>query len=127
MKRQFFFGVLCSVVIIMAGFSLSGCSSHTDLLNDVSGVWEKLNGDQKTEEVHINLAGESKTVVIDGQSYPAEVETISMDNFQVKLKVQNVNGEAQTWTIRQVWQDNGSDFNLALYRAGKKETLTPKS
>ncbi len=127
MKNHFFSAVWFCVVILILGFGFSGCAGKDNLLSDVSGAWEKKNGGGPAEEVHINLTGENKTIVIGNQSYPAEIETIYPDSFQVQLKVQNGNGETQTWKIRQIWQDNGSDFNLALDRAGKKETLTPKS
>ena len=127
MKKNFLVVLCCCAAIMFTGIALYGCAGKTDLLSEISGSWEMKDGNGSSEEVQINLSGENKAIVIDGQSYPAEVEKIIADKYQVDLNVQNGNGEVQNWTLRQVWDDSGSNFRIALNRNGTKEMLTSKS
>ena len=115
----FFFSVSVSVIML----AVSGCSSKGDLLKEVSGLWQN-NQNQGT--VEIKLTDNGNLLKIDGKPYPVKVDKVEMDRYQVNLKVQNGASEPEMWTLRQVWNDNGTDFKLAFNHSGKKEILTPK-
>ena len=117
-SRNLFF--ICLAVIIVIGLTMGGCSGRGDLLQQVSGQWQD---DQNKSKVEINLAGEDKTVTVDGQAYPVTVENIEKLNYIVNLKVQNGGTEPDTWVLRQIWDENGFDFKLAFNHDGEKEVL----
>ena len=112
-----------SVSIMVAMLTLTGCSSKSDILKEVSGIWQN-NQNQGT--VEINLTDDSKLLKMDGKSYPVTVDKVEMDRYQVNLKVQNGGSLPELWTLREVWNDNGTDFKLAFNHSGKKEMLVPK-
>lgn len=122
MKAQYLF-ILFLAVVLTVGFAATGCSGKSDLLKEVSGTWQD-NKDQTT--VDIQLAGDTKSMTVDGKSYPVTVEQITMINYQVVLKVQNGGTEPETWSLRQVWDENGSSFKLAFNHNGESNVLTPK-
>ena len=108
---------------MVAMLTLSGCSSKSDILKEVSGIWQN-NQNQGT--VEINLTDNSKLLKIDGKPYPVTVDKVEMDRYQVNLKVQNGGSLPEVWTLREVWNDNGTDFKLSFNHSGKKEVLVPK-
>ena len=110
-------------VIFIAGLVAVGCSSKSDLLKEVSGQWQD---DQGKKTVEIRLNSDTKELSIDGHAYPVSVEKVQMDRYQVNLKVQNGSGEPELWTLRQVWNDNGSGFKLAFDHSGASDLLIPK-
>ena len=110
-------------VVIGFGFMFSGCSSKADVLKEVSGLWQD---DQNKDSVEIQLVGDAKSMTVNGKSYPVNVENVQMDKYQVDLKVQNGGSQPEMWSLRQIWDDNGGGFNLALDRNGEKEILIRK-
>jgi hypothetical protein len=110
-------------VVIGFGFMFSGCSSKADVLKEVSGLWQD---DQNKDSVEIQLVGDAKSMTVNGKSYPVNVENVQMDKYQVDLKVQNGGSQPEMWSLRQIWDDNGVGFNLALDRNGEKEILIRK-
>ena len=107
--------------IIALSLAFIGCGSSTNLLDDISGVYKSSQGEKP---VAINLASDAKSLVIDGQNYPVTVEKINMDRYEVDLKVTGTGGKTETWTLRQIWDDTGSNFKLAFNRNGSEEELT---
>ena len=97
-----------------------GCSSGEKLPKQISGTWQRAQGDGNIE---INLVTEPKTLIFDGRSYAATIEKIDMGVYSVHLKVETETGHTQEWTIRQIWNDNGSSFNLAFNHNGTQEKL----
>ena len=117
-RNLFFIGL---AVIIVIGLTMVGCSNRGgDLLQQVSGKWQD---NQNKSKVEINLAGKDKTVTVDGQAYPVTVENVETLNYIVNLKVQNGGAQPDTWALRQIWNENGSDFKLAFNHDGEKEVL----
>lgn len=110
-----------SAMVIM--LTLTGCSSKSDILKEVSGKWQN---NQNQGIVEINLADNNNLLKIEGKSYPVTVDKVEMDRYQVNLKVQNGGSEPELWTLREVWNDNGTDFKLAFKHGGKDEILVPK-
>jgi len=99
---------------------LIGCSSGENLPTQISGTWQRAEGDGNIE---ISLATESKTVSFDGQSYVATIDKIDNGANSVHLKVETKTGQTEEWTIRQVWDDNGTSFSLAFNHNGTQEKL----
>jgi hypothetical protein len=120
-KRNLY--VIFFVVVLAVGMSLSGCSSKGDILKEVSGQWQN-NKDQGT--VVIQLVGQAKSMKFGDQTYDINVEKVEMDKFQVDLKAKNGNSQPETWTLREVWDDNGNSFRIALKRGNENMVLVPK-
>ncbi len=119
--RNLFYLFLAAIVAI--GFSLAGCSKKGDLLQEVSGQWQD-NQNKGTVEIH--LAGDNKSMTVNGQTYPVTVEAVEMMNYVVNLKVQNGNAKPEVWTLRQMWDESGGSFKLAFNHSGEQEILVPK-
>ena len=118
-SRNLFF--ICLAAIIVIGLTMGGCSNRGgDLLQQVSGQWQD---NQNKSKVEINLAGKDKTVTVNGQAYPVTVENVETLNYIVNLKVQNGGTQPDMWVLRQIWDENGSDFKLAFNHDGEKEVL----
>lgn len=110
--------------LLALGLALTGCSNKGDLLQQVSGQWQD---NQNHRPIEINLAGDAKSMTVNGQTYPVTVEAVEMMNYVVNLKVQNGSPQPEKWTLRQIWDENGSKFKLAFSHSGEKEVLIPKS
>ncbi|WP_054033517.1 hypothetical protein [Desulfatitalea tepidiphila] len=110
-------------VVFAVGLVLSGCSGSADILKEVSGQWENT---QDNATIEINLAGDAKSIKVGEQAYSVNVDKILMDKYQVNLKVKNGSGQPELWTLRQIWDDNGSSFKLAFEKSGQKKMLLPK-
>jgi hypothetical protein len=96
------------------------CASAEKLEEQISGTWQRT---EAQETVVINLVEDSKSIAIGEKTYPATIEKVDVGNYLVNLKVQTESGAAEIWTLRQVWNNNGSDFKLVLNRTGNQETL----
>ena len=107
---------------IFFSFSLIiGCGSGGgDLPKQISGTWQRTAGDGN---IDINLATEPKTLALDGQSYTATIESIDTGAHSVHLNVETGTGQKEKWIIRQIWDDNGSNFDLGFIRNGAQEKL----
>ncbi len=117
--RRFTLLAICGLFLALA---LCACSNTADLETQVSGKWRRTHGEGV---VDINLATTPKTLIVDGQSYNAEIEGIDKGNYTVNVKVQTSSGQPEVWSLIQKWNDNGSSFNLAFRHNGTTETLTP--
>jgi hypothetical protein len=111
-----------SVFLAFIMFVIVGCGSSTDLATDISGKWKS---EQGNDRVDINLTKEASSLTIDGQTYKGVIESIDKGSNTVHVKVETDDGQSETWSIHQVWDDNGSTFNLTLRRNGTIETLIP--
>ena len=119
--RNLYYLFLAAVVAI--GFTLAGCSKKGDLLQQVSGQWQN---DQNKGTVEIQLAGDKKSMTVNGQTYPVTVEAVEMMNYVVSLKVQNGGPKPEDWTLRQMWDESGNSFKLAFSHSGEREILIHK-
>lgn len=115
-----FFLIVGFLTIILTAV---GCASKKDILQEVSGIWQD---DQDNGTIEIQLAGDAKVITVKGKSYPVSVASIEKDKKKVNLKVQNGGGEPELWTIRQIWDDNGNSFTLAINQGAENKVLTPK-
>lgn len=109
--------MLFTLILIIAG-----CGGGSDLATEVSGKYriEPGNG-----EVAISLSTDASTLTIDGRTYTGAVEKVDKGTNTVHVKVAAEGGEAEIWSLHQVWNDNGSTFKLKLRRNGTTETLIP--
>lgn len=118
----------CAIIAVIAAFVISlvvGCSGgggSKDLTTEVSGTWQRAEGGV----VEINLAQEPLTVTLDGKTYPASVTKVDNGSYSLHIKVENGSGQPDEWILRQVWNDNGSEYTLALIHNGKNEKLVSK-
>lgn len=107
-------------------FALSlawGCSSSsTDLPKDLSGTWQRAKGDGTVE---IHLSKEPLSVTMDGKTFPATITKVDNGSYSMHIKVENA-GKPDEWILRQVWNDNGSDYSLAFIHDGTNEKLVSK-
>jgi len=110
------FSLLFSIVI--------GCGSQASLETQISGSWQRAQGNGT---VDINLINEPKSLVIDGLAYKAVVEKADKGTLTTLVKVEIESGKTEVWSIRQVWNDNGSAFKLAFRHNGTQEILLPAS
>ncbi len=116
--------VIFTVVSLIMFLVAIGCGSEAKLETQISGTWQRTQGNGT---VDINLANEPKSLVIDGHSYKAVVEKIDKGSFTTLVKVEIETGKTEVWSIRQVWDDNGSTFKLSFRHNGNQETLVPVS
>jgi hypothetical protein len=114
--------ITLSICLALALVVIVGCGSSTDLATDISGKWKS---EQGSEKVDIDLTKEASSLTIGGQTYKGVIESIDKGSNTVHVKVETDGGQSEVWSIHQVWNDNGSDFNLTLRRNGTTETLIP--
>jgi len=111
-----------SVFLALFMLIIFGCGSSSDLATEVSGKWKNEQGNNR---VDIHLTKEASSLTIGGQTYNGVIESIDKGSNTVHVKVETDGGQSEVWSIHQVWNDNGSDFNLTLRRNGTTETLVP--
>ena len=115
---------ILTVTFIFMVSILIGCSGGKDLVSQVSGTWQRSQGEGTVE---INLEKAPNSLKFNDKLYPATIEKIDKGNFNVYLKVETTAGQIEDWTLRQVWDDNGSSFKIAISRNGTKEILESKT
>ncbi|MGD9329700.1 MAG: hypothetical protein PVJ53_00230 [Desulfobacterales bacterium] len=108
-----------SLILILAIF---GCGNSSDLPLEVSG---KYKSEQGSDVMDIQLTKEVASLTINGQTFKGIVEFIDRGTNTVHVKVETDDGKTEVWSIHEVWNDNGSAFNLNLRRNGTTETLIP--
>ena len=109
---------------LVAMFSLVlACSGGEDLPTQISGTWQRSEGGGTVE---VDLVQDPPQLKVDGRAYAATIEKIDKGVNSVHLKVQTEDGQAEEWILHQMWNDNGSDFTLALIHNGVRENLVSK-
>lgn len=112
-----YFCLALAFVLCMVFISCGGSSGNK--LADVSGTWKRSNDGTMIE---INLAGERNFLKIGNKTVEATVKSVQNDVISLDVKADN--GQTEKWTLRQVWADNGSTFDLAFNRNGSNDKLT---
>jgi len=112
--------VILTVVFIFTVSIMIGCSSAETFQSQFSGTWE---GTQGEGIVEINLGEDNNAMKINDKIYPATINKIDKGNYIVYLKVETTAGQLEDWTLRQIWDDNGSSFKIAFNHNGTKEIL----
>ena len=113
-----------TVAFILTVSMLIGCSGGKNLQSQVSGTWQRTQGEGTVE---INLEKSPNSLKINDKIYLATIEKIDKGKFSVYLKVENTAGQIEDWILQQMWNDNGSSFKIAFNRNGTKEILEPKT
>jgi hypothetical protein len=116
--------VKLTVVFIFMVSTLIGCSSAENLQSQVSGTWDRTQGDGTVE---INLAKDPNILKLYDKIYPASIAKIDKGTFTVYLKVETTAGQMEDWTLRQIWDDNGSSFKIDFHHNGTKEILEART
>ena len=111
-------------IVLVFGLITTGCSGKNKLLQEVSGQWQDK---QDHTVVGINLVGDNKSVTVGGQAYPVSVEKVEAINYLVQLKVQNGSADPDSWTLKEVWDENGASFKLSFNHDGQNEVLIPRA
>jgi len=120
MKAGMRFTVMASCTLLLA-FFIGGCaSSDVDLPTQISGKWKPENSDKVVE---VQLDKDPKILVVDGKSYPAVIQKVNKDDYMVNVQVQTEEGKTEVWSLRQMWNDNGSAFKLSFGHGGVHEVL----
>ena len=117
----------CAILTVLTVFGLAlvvGCSggASKDLTKDISGTWQRVNGDGT---VNIHLSQEPLTVTVGGKTFPATITKVDNGSYSLHIKVEN-DGKPEEWILRQVWNDNGSDYTVAFIHDGTNEKLVSK-
>lgn len=115
---------LLIAAVLTIGLITTGCSGKNKLLQEMSGQWQD---SQNHAMVDIHLVGDSKTITVGGNPFPVSVEKVEMINYLVQLKVQNGSAEPDSWTLKEVWDENGASFKLSFNHDGQNEVLIPKA
>lgn len=123
---QRFQAIKCAILTVLAVFGLAlvvGCSGGSkDLTKDISGTWQRDQGDGTVE---IHLSQEPLTVTVDGKTFPATITKVDEGSHSLHIKVEN-NGKPDEWILRQVWNDNGSNYTVAFIHDGTNDKLVSK-
>lgn len=112
--------VILTVVFIITVSILTGCSGGETIQSQISGTWQRTQGDGTVE---INLEKDPKTLKLEGKMYSASIEKVDKGSHSVHLNVETAAGQLEVWTLHQIWDDNGSSFKIAFRRNGTQETL----
>lgn len=109
--RKCSWGIKWFALVVVIGFFMTSCGGGEKTNSGINGVWKNNDGGKV---LTINFNGESKTIEMNGKIMTATVE--SDTHKEMIVKVQEDTDKVSTWTIRRIWNDNGSSFtfNLAL-------------
>jgi hypothetical protein len=99
---------------------MCACSTGTELPTQVSGTWQRVQGEGIIE---IKLAREPLSLTVAGNTYPATIQSIDKGSYSIHLNVETDPGHSEEWVLRQVWDDNGSNYTLSLNHNGTNEKL----
>ena len=125
MKRTHISVIVLALTALVCLSVLAGCgASKADMLAQCSGTWKSAKGD---ETVNIQLLGDSKHIVINGDAYPASIKSVDNGTNVTWLKVEKGDGSSAEWMLQQRWNDNGSAFSLLFSHDGNRDVLTQKS
>jgi hypothetical protein len=125
MKKSMTVQCAISTVVFLLLFSfVISCGSQANMETQISGSWQRSDGNGT---IDINLANDPKSLVVDGHSYKAVVEKTEKGSFTTLVKVEIETDKTEVWSLRQIWDDNGSTFKLAFRHNGTMETLVPAS
>ena len=112
--------VIILTIVVALGFMYSGCSSSKNIVSEMSGTWKS---DKINEPIKINFSGEQKAIEIGGNTVPVTINKIDKGAYLVMMDAKPASGNAALWSLRQVWDDNGSSFTIKFDHDGVEETL----
>lgn len=104
-----------ALIVIFVGCS---SSSNSDFAN-FDGTWQNTANKQI---VVLKISGKEKTISIGDKTLPVTVKKVGTDKFAVHISDKTL-GE-KDWSMRRVWEDNGSSFTIKLEHDGTVDSLT---
>ncbi len=113
--------VIVLIIFVALGFMFSGCSNKSNIMSEMTGTWKS---SKSGDAIKINLSGDQKSIEIGTSKVPVTVNKVDEGASLVILKAKTANGSDQEWSLRQVWNDNGSTFRIIFDHDGDEETLT---
>ncbi len=113
--------VIIIAIVVALGFMYSGCSETKSMMSEMTGTWKS---DKNNEPIRINFAGKQKAIEIGSNTVPVKINNVDEGSYMVKIEATPANGNAAVWSLRQVWDDNGSSFTIKFHHDGVEETLT---
>ncbi len=113
--------VIVLTIVVALGFMYSGCSNQKNMISEMTGTWKS---DKNNEPIRINLSGEQKAIEIGSNTVPVAINKVDEGAYLIKMDAKPANGNAAVWSLRQVWDDNGSSFTIIFKHDGVEETLT---
>ncbi len=116
-------GFILTAAFFFSVSTLIGCGSGNDLQSQVSGTWQRIQGEGTVE---INLEKMPYSLKFNDKLYSVTIEEIDKEKNNVYLQVETTAGQKEDWTLHQVWDDNGSSFKIAFTHNGTKEILGSK-
>lgn len=112
--------ISCLIVGVL-GAALMGCGGDGEILTQMSGTWKSNANDSP---VQINFTGKEKFFTISGKTIPVIIKSVDKGKYEVTVSATPEAGQATEWTLRQVWNDNGSQFTIVFDHDGTKERLS---
>jgi len=111
-----FVKLACFVLIVL----FVGCSTsnNSDFAN-FDGTWQNSLNKQM---VILKISGEKKTISIGDKTLPVTVKKVGTDKFTVHISDKTL-GE-KDWSMKRIWEDNGSSFTIKLEHDGTVDSLT---
>lgn len=113
--------VIILSIVVGLGLMFSGCGSQKNLMSEMTGTWKS---DKNSEPIKINLSGEQKAIEIGSNTVPVTVTQVDEGTNIVKVDAKPASGNAAVWSLRQVWNNNGSSFSIIFDHDGVEEKLT---
>jgi hypothetical protein len=113
--------VIILTIVVALGFMYSGCSSKQNIMSEMTGTWKS---DKNADPIKINLSGKQKAIEIGSKTVPVTVNKVDEGANMIIVGAKSANGNAAVWSLRQVWNDNGSTFTIKFDHDGVEETLT---
>lgn len=112
-----------SLIILLSLSAFSPAATEIEkeqTLIDVSGVWR---ADDGGEVVSISLASSRKFISVSGEKRPVTIQSVDLDNKIVTFGI-NLGGNQVSWSIRQIFNSQGS-FTLEItLHDGSQEGLS---
>ncbi len=113
--------VIILTIVVALGFMYSGCGETKSMMSEMTGTWKS---DKNNEPIRIDFSGKQKAIEIGSSTVPVKINNVDEGSYMVKIDATLANGNAAVWSLRQVWDDNGSSFTIKFNHDGVEETLT---
>jgi hypothetical protein len=113
--------VLLCFAVLTATLILTGCGVQQDMLGEMTGTWKSK---VESARVNINLKGDQKTIAIGDRVVPVTVKEIKKDSYSVLVETKDGDGPSAEWSLREVWDDTGSDFKIEFIRGDVIDVLS---
>lgn len=111
----------CWLIIVALGAALTGCGGDGEILSQMSGTWKS---NKNEDPIQIKIADEDKAITISGKRFPVKVKSVDKGKSEVTVYATPTAGQVTEWTLRQVWNDNGSQFTIDFDHDGTEERLS---